>query len=219
MRRRRWSSSNSRRSTAVDQDAARRPGPRSAAADWRAWSCPAPDGPTIATVAPAGMSSVDTVERRRAARRDRRSRHRSNRIAEPPTGRAAAPGRRAPPAPRDARHSSRRVEAIVSASWRLTWAISEIGRNEASASRISSGSVVAASCPLARPARPPTTATASPPSPVAISSCAVCDRQIAQQLEPRSADSRAPRAMKPSRRRPTAWNATRSDRPWIVSVT
>ena len=31
----------------------------------------------------------------------------------------------------------------MSASWRLTWAISEIGRNEANANRISSGSVVA----------------------------------------------------------------------------
>ena len=60
----------------------------------------------------------------------------------------------------------RRVEAIVSASWRLTWAISEIGRNEASARRISSGRVVAASSPCAT-RMAPTIATASPPSPVA----------------------------------------------------
>ena len=38
----------------------------------------------------------------------------------------------------------RRVDAIVSASWRLTWAISEIGRNDDSESRIKSGSIVGA---------------------------------------------------------------------------
>src|SRR6516225_3520363 len=67
------------------------------------------------------------------------------------------------------RRVKRAVEAIVSASCRLTLAISEIGRNEANASRINNGRVVAASwCSAA--SRAPTTATASPPSPVAISS-------------------------------------------------
>ena len=57
---------------------------------------------------------------------------------------------------------------MVSASCRLTWAISEIGRNEASAKRISSGKVVAASWWPAT-SQAPVTATARPPSPVAIS--------------------------------------------------
>ena len=105
----------------------------------------------------------------------------------------------------------------MSASWRLTWAISEIGRNEARANRISKGRVVAHQLMLGHQPRPDHG-----------------DREAAEpghDLEQRGlrgevGEQRQPGlliaahgSIKPSRRRSTAWNAIRSERPWIVSVT
>ena len=71
-----------------------RPDPRSAAAGWRPWSCPAPDGPTSATVLPRGHLKRHVVERGpapagigEASRRAARARA----AASPRAGRHARP--------------------------------------------------------------------------------------------------------------------------------
>ena len=87
--------------------------------------------------------------------------------------------------------ASRRVEAIVSASCRPTWAISETGRNAAIEISTSSGSIVGAIMPCVT-STAPTAATASPPRPVTASSAAAWNDRSRQQRQPQPLIATAP---------------------------
>ena len=135
---------------------------------------PAPDGPTIATVAPAGIVERDTVERRPAGagigeadivEADRRAADRRRRPHRAVDDRrllalhgVIAPGRgdRVGELAADLRDLGDRQE-----------------RGERQQDQQRQGRRRELMLGGEHPA--PTTATASPPSPVAISSCAVCD--------------------------------------------
>ena len=124
MRRRRSSSRSSRRSTPSEHDAAFLRDPRNAAAGWR-WSIlPAPDGADQRHRLRRPASSKSTsVQRRRGAAGIGEAHVPRSAPSERRAGRGKAPS--AIGTGSDCTTCSRRVEAMVSASWRPTWAISD----------------------------------------------------------------------------------------------
>ncbi len=83
---------------------------------------------------------------------------------------------------------------MVSASWRLTCAISETGRKAATEIRMKSGTSAGSSAPPAASCAP-SSAIARPPSPVASSRRSDLARQIVEQREPQLPGSAARAAM------------------------
>ncbi len=173
---------------------------------------PAPDAPTSATVLPGGTSKL-TRSIAGTPRPGYVNDTASNRTAGSP-GIACAPSVTVTGSFSSAR--KRRVDAIVSASWRATWPISATGMNAATATSTSSGNDSRGNPPRAHN-HAPSAATASPPSPLATSSAALCvDRSSSSFARCRRYASTS--ATNAARRRPIAWNAVSSASPWIVSV-
>ncbi|MNT47373.1 hypothetical protein D3C72_1840820 [compost metagenome] len=132
---------------------------------------PAPEAPTIATVAPAG--AVKVRSRKVSSFLPGYAKLTCSNASDRPcaaTGSGSGPS--ATGSGSLATTCRRRVAAMVSASCRLTCEISDTGRKVASAISTSSGSMLADSAP-AWTCRAPTTATARPPRPMATSNQAV----------------------------------------------